>query len=793
MLANIANYLYRCLLLAAGFTVLAVVGLNWATVQGVASPVFPAAGLAVAGLVLGGVRLWPAIFIGTLAGFALAGATTPWWTQLMLAAGNALGASVAAWGLAWLRFRPQLGRLRDALALIVWGAIGMSVVAATVGTVGLWIAVPLDAAAALVTWSNWFFGDMAGVLTVAPLVLAWPHVTPARPKVWWLHFAACAAVTMAVAGFVFVGYAGQLPLTWFTLVPLIWAAFAFAGRAALMATLVGAVAVAGTTAGHGPFGDIGQDQLRFVVLQVFVAAAAALVLVVSAISTELRRSEALRTSQERFRTLVTATANIVWTAFPDGRINADSPSWRMFTGQPVSDWLDDRWGEHVHPDDLERVRREWAGSVASGRVFEHEMRIRDAGGDYCWMTVRAAPVRDAEGNTREWIGTLTDIADRKRSEEVLRHNEAEFRAMANAAPAMTWLTDPDHRTTFVSRSLSELTGLTTERCVDYGWTSMVHPDDVGRIGARIRACHVARERFTCEYRLRDRHGNYHWVLDSGVPRFSDDGDFLGFVGNVLEIDDRKRAEEALKEADRRKDEFLATLAHELRNPLAPLRNGLQLLKRTPGESVTAAAAREMMERQLKHMVRLVDDLLDLSRISAGKVVLKWEHVELRQVVEAALEAAHPYVDAAGHELIVHEPPQPLWVHADSARLSQVISNLVNNAAKYTPDRGTIRVQVCAEHGCAVVRVSDTGVGIEPDMLSRVFEIFTQVGKGFDRAQGGLGIGLALSKQLVELHGGSLEARSQGLGSGSTFTMRLPFATPPIGEPTARAEVTGLSA
>jgi PAS domain S-box-containing protein len=793
MLATIGPYLLRCLALATAFAVLAVVGLNWATVQGVASPVFPAAGIAVAGLVLGGIRLWPAVFIGALAGYALAGANLPWWTQVMLAGGNALGAALAAWALARLGFRPRLARLRDALALIFVGAGGMSAAAATIGAATLWMAVPLDAMGAAITWSNWFFGDMAGILTIAPLVLAWRHVVPSRPLAWWIHFGACAAATVAISWIVFMVDTGGVPLEWLVAAPLIWAALAFEGRAALMATVVAAFAVAGTTIGHGPFGDIAQDPLRFVLLQVFATAAAALVLVISALTSELRRSEALRASQQRFRTLVTATANVVWSTGPDGRVNQDSPTWRQFTGQSAIDWLANRWGDCVHPEDLERVHGLWSDCVLTGRIFEGEMRIRRADGGYCWTIVRAAPVRVREGAIREWIGAITDISDRKRAEEVLRHNEAEFRAMADVAPAMTWLTGPDHRTTFVSRSLQALTGLSVERCTEYGWTTVIHPDDVAATARHFRKCHRARVRCVGEYRLRDPEGNYHWVLDIGVPRYSEQGDFMGFVGNVVDIDDRKRAEEALKEADRRKDEFLATLAHELRNPLAPIRTGLQLLKRAPGDSPAAATARGMMERQLRHMVRLVDDLLDLSRISAGKVELRCADVELTSVVDAALEATRSIVDAAGHELIVHEPPQPLWVHADAARLSQVVSNLVNNAAKYTPDRGTIRVQICAEQGCALVRVSDTGVGIEPDMLPRVFEIFTQVGKEYDRARGGLGIGLALSKQLVELHGGWLEGCSQGLGCGSTFTMRLPLAVAPIDVAPVPAEATGRSA
>jgi len=234
------------------------------------------------------------------------------------------------------------------------------------------------------------------------------------------------------------------------------------------------------------------------------------------------------------------------------------------------------------------------------------------------------------------------------------------------------------------------------------------------------------------------------------------------------------AEQALRDADRRKDEFLATLAHELRNPLAPIRTGLQALAHLPaGEEADAARLRQMMERQLRILVKLIDDLLEVSRISTGKVRLERERVDMRGVVEAALESSGPALDAGSHELHVYLPEAPVWVLGDGARLSQVVSNLLTNAAKYTPRGGSIRVVLTAHGSDAVVRVSDSGAGIPPEMLDRVFELFAQVDRTLDRAQGGLGIGLSLVRKLMTLHGGSVTAESPGVGRGSTFTVRLP--------------------
>jgi signal transduction histidine kinase len=234
-----------------------------------------------------------------------------------------------------------------------------------------------------------------------------------------------------------------------------------------------------------------------------------------------------------------------------------------------------------------------------------------------------------------------------------------------------------------------------------------------------------------------------------------------------------RAEQALKKADQRKDEFLATLAHELRNPLAPIRTGLYILSKMPGADEKSKHLHEIMERQMGQMVKLIDELLEVSRISTGKVVLRRERVDMRAVVSMALEGSQPLVEAGQHTLEVKLLDEPVWVVGDPSRLAQVVSNLVNNAAKYTPNGGRIAVELSRQAGDAVVSVQDNGVGIPPDMLQHVFDMFAQINRTLDRAQGGLGIGLSLVHRLMELHGGSVSAESDGPDRGSTFTIRLP--------------------
>jgi PAS domain S-box-containing protein len=279
------------------------------------------------------------------------------------------------------------------------------------------------------------------------------------------------------------------------------------------------------------------------------------------------------------------------------------------------------------------------------------------------------------------------------------------------------------------------------------------------------------------------------IDDSAAPIRDETGRVSGAVLVFRDISERKGVLEALREADRRKDEFLATLAHELRNPLAPLRNGLEVLRLSEDVPMRGQAL-EMMERQLAQLVRLVDDLLDVSRITKGKIELRKERLDVADVINDALETSRPVIEASRHELEIARPPRAIPLVGDRTRLAQVVSNLLNNAAKYTPDNGQIRLIGEQDDHQAVFRVRDNGVGIPRDMLPSIFDMFTQVDRSLARAQGGLGIGLTLVRRLVELHGGTIEARSDGPGRGSEFIVRLPIAPPaPAAQSTSPASAS----
>jgi signal transduction histidine kinase/ActR/RegA family two-component response regulator len=298
----------------------------------------------------------------------------------------------------------------------------------------------------------------------------------------------------------------------------------------------------------------------------------------------------------------------------------------------------------------------------------------------------------------------------------------------------------------------------------------VHPDDREEVSRRLLrpADSACSDPAAIDYRVIWPDGRVKWVSQRHHVVLNGLRD-RQVRAVIVALDATER-----KNADRRKDEFLATLAHELRNPLAPIRTGLQALARPGGEGAAGTVIRAIMERQLSQMVRLIDDLLEVSRISSGKVVLQRTRMDLRAIAELAIEASQPFIAAGQHDFTAELPVGPVWVDGDASRLSQVIINLLNNAAKYTAEGGKLRLSLSSDETHAIVRVQDNGVGIPPEMLNEVFDMFTQINRTLDRSQGGLGIGLSLVRRLTEMHGGNVIAESEGHGHGSVFTVRIPL-------------------
>jgi PAS domain S-box-containing protein len=367
-----------------------------------------------------------------------------------------------------------------------------------------------------------------------------------------------------------------------------------------------------------------------------------------------------------------------------------------------------------------------------------------------------------------------EFLQRRHAEQALREKDRELETVLNSTPFMLTRCTRDLRYRYVSAACARMLGRQPDQIAGKTIVEVIGEQALATIMPhieRVLAGHVERYEATVDYAgigPRDIQVVY-------TPETDTSGQVVGWVGSIMDVTERKLAEQALRDSDRRKDEFLATLAHELRNPLAPIANSLELLKRAGSDHALADESVRVMQRQLSHLVRLVDDLLDVSRISRGKLVLRKEKVQLQQIIQQALEANRPLADATQQRIRVSLPAEPVWLLGDPVRLVQVVGNLLNNACKYTRPGGQVSVFSELQSAAVVVRVIDTGIGIPPDQLQRVFELFAQAHVPGHGPHGGLGIGLSLARQLVQMHGGSIEAHSDGSDRGSEFIVRLPLA------------------
>ena len=388
----------------------------------------------------------------------------------------------------------------------------------------------------------------------------------------------------------------------------------------------------------------------------------------------------------------------------------------------------------------------------------------------------------------------------------LRRSQAQFRSVVEDQTELICRFLPDGTYTFVNGAYCRYFGRTARELIGRQFLMFIPPGDPQASLEFLNQITPEHPQATREHQVLAPGGEVRWQQWTNRGLFDADGRLLEYQAVGRDITERKRAEEehrlleaqtrveeALREADRRKDEFLAMLAHELRNPLAPIGMALEIMRREPPDSEQTAWARDVIGRQMGQMTRLVDDLMDVSRITRGKVRLVMGTVDLSEVVAQAVETSRPLIQARGQALRVSVPPTPLEVRGDRVRLSQVVANLLNNAAKYTNPGGHLELSVAPDGQRAILTVRDDGIGISPEMLPRVFDLFTQAEGARDGMQGGLGIGLTLVKRLVELHDGEVEARSDGLGRGSEFIVRLPVAPPSAGGPVTRWRVPHLHA
>jgi len=494
---------------------------------------------------------------------------------------------------------------------------------------------------------------------------------------------------------------------------------------------------------------------------------------------------ALEESELRYRLIGQAANDAIW----DWNLVTDEVAWNeglqaRFGYKPHQIGNDVVWWyEHIHPEDRERVVHGIHEAIDHGETFwTDEYRYRRADGTHAMVFDRGQIVRDETGKPLRMVGSMLDLTERIEAQDRLRQSEEKFRLMADTIPNLAWMAQPDGHIFWYNQPWFDYTGTTPEEMEGWGWKSVHDPEILPAVLERWQQSLATGERFHMVFPLRGADGEFRPFLTRINPLRDEAGQIRYWFGTNTDISEQQESQARLREiaaqlseADRRKDEFLATLAHELRNPLAPIRMGLEAMRVFADDPETMEEIRGTMERQTQQLIALVDDLLDVSRITRGKLELRRTRVEVKEVVASAVEASTPFIREAGHTLSLSIPDDSMQLDADPHRLSQVLSNLLNNAAKYTPEGGTIDFRVEQQNGEVILSVKDNGIGIPVEMRDRIFEMFAQIERPMEKGYTGLGIGLTLVKSLVEMHEGDITVFSEGEGQGSEFVVRLPLA------------------
>ena len=502
---------------------------------------------------------------------------------------------------------------------------------------------------------------------------------------------------------------------------------------------------------------------------------------------EQRHSEArLRESETRWRQLADAMPHLVWTCGADGNCDFLSPQWLAYTGRQESEQLGTGWLESVHADDRASLLTKWEAAVAAGGTFDTEFRIRRADGKYRWFKTRAVPVRSPGGAIIKWYGTNTDIEEFRRIEQAIRASETQLRLITDHAPVFLAQCDPNHRFKFVNRPYAERHGLTRDEIIGRHLSEIMGQAAYEAFKVHLDECLTGR-RVEFEQEIPYAKLGARWVHVIYEPERGPAGEITGLVAVIVDITTRKQAEldlakmrdEALA-ASRAKDDFLAALSHELRTPLSPVLLVASDAVNNPTLPREIRETFEMIRTNVSLEARLIDDLLDLTRITRGKMPLEMQRVDIHEVLRDALANVRSELETRQLDLKTEFTAPHSIVLGDPVRLQQVLWNLLKNAVKFTADGGWIHAATdsTSKPGSILVEVSDNGHGMTPDELGRVFDAFMQgehASAGGSHRFGGLGLGLAISRRLVELHSGRISAASAGRNRGSVFVVELPLA------------------
>lgn len=505
--------------------------------------------------------------------------------------------------------------------------------------------------------------------------------------------------------------------------------------------------------------------------------------------TERKQAEAkLRERETLYRTIGEALDYGIWVCDAKGRNLYASESFLRLVGLSQAECSEFGWGTVLHPDDAERTIAAWQECVRTEGIWDIEHRFRGVDGKWHPILARGMPVKDEAGTIVAWAGINLDISRQKQVEADLRQSEERNRYLAESIPQLVWTASSEGALLDVNQRWIDFTGLTLAQAQTVGWEAIVHPEDIPILGEQWLAAQASGNYYRAEGRMQRHDGVYRWHLHQAVPLQNEQGEIVKWFGTATDIDEQKRQEqqrdrilqqeqaarEAAETANRIKDEFLAVLSHELRSPLNPILGWSRLLQTRTLDEAQTTEALKVIERNAKLQAELIEDLLDVSRILQGKLSLKVAPVDLVTTIQAAIETVRLAAEAKAIQIETQLEPDVRRVAGDANRLQQVVWNLVSNAVKFTPTEGRVEIRLEQLNAQAQLTVADTGKGIAPDFLPYVFDYFRQAESATTRKFGGLGLGLAIVRQLVELHGGIIWADSPGEGQGATFVVSLPL-------------------